>query len=92
MRCALEFFSPLAPDDASRRAMRILAGIQETLRQLNGLNSAGAMLMDCAGDDPRLREAVMLIGGWHGPRYAKLLTAISRDLTLLARLRPLKLP
>ena len=92
MRYALEFFSPLAPDDASRRAMRILAGIQETLGQLNGLNSAGAMLMDCAGDDPRLREAVTLISGWHGPRYAKLLTAISRDLTLLARLRPLKLP
>ena len=86
MRYALEFFSPLARAKASRRAIRMLAAIQETLGQLNDLNSAGAMLMDCAGDDPRLREAVTLIGGWHGPRYAKLLASISRDLDRLARL------
>lgn len=91
MRYALEFFSPLARARASRRAIRMLAGIQETLGQLNDLNSAGAMLMDCAGDDPRLREAVTLIGGWHGPRYARLLATIARDLELLARLRPPKL-
>lgn len=91
MRYALEFFSPLARARASRRAIRMLAGIQETLGQLNDLNSAGAMLMDCAGDDPRLREAVTLIGGWHGPRYARLLATIARDLELLARLRLPKL-
>lgn len=69
----------------------MLARVQDTLGQLNDLNSAGAMLMDCAGDDPRLREAVTLIGGWHGPRYAKLLVAISRDLELLTQLRLPKL-
>jgi adenylate cyclase len=91
MRYALEFFSPLVPAKTSRRAIRMLARVQDTLGQLNDLNSAGAMLMDCAGDDPRLREAVTLIGGWHGPRYAKLLAALSRDLPLLARLRLPKL-
>jgi len=44
-------------------------------------------LMDCAGDDPRLREAVTLIGGWHGPHYASLLVAIAGELPRLARLR-----
>jgi len=87
LRYALEFFSPLAPAKASHRAIRMLARVQETLGQLNDLNSAGAMLMDCAGDDPRLREAVTLIGGWHGPRYAKLLATVARDLELLAGLR-----
>ncbi len=91
IRYALEFFSPLAPAKASCRAIRVLARVQDTLGQLNDLNSAGAMLMDCAGDDPRLREAVTLIGGWHGPRYAKLLVAISRDLELLTQLRLPKL-
>ena len=91
MRYALEFFSPLAPANASHRAIRMLAGIQETLGQLNDLNSAGAVLMECAGDDPRLRDAVTLIGSWHGPRYAKLLAVISRDLARLPRLRLPKL-
>jgi inorganic triphosphatase YgiF len=87
MRYALEFFSPLAPAKTAHRAIRVLARAQETLGQLNDLNSAGAMLMDCAGDDPRLREAVTLIGGWHGPRYAKLLATVARDLERLAKLR-----
>jgi hypothetical protein len=69
----------------------MLAGIQETLGQLNDLNSAGAVLMECAGDNPRLRDAVTLIGSWHGPRYAKLLAVISRDLARLPRLRLPKL-
>jgi hypothetical protein len=45
------------------------------------------MLMDCAGDDPRLREAVTLIGGWHGPHYASLLSGVAHDLVRLPRLR-----
>jgi hypothetical protein len=44
-------------------------------------------VLHCAGDDPRLREAVTLIGGWHGPRYGKLLATVARDLKLLAKLR-----
>jgi hypothetical protein len=43
--------------------------------------------MECAGDDPRLREAVTLIGGWHGPRYAALLESITPELGRLTRLR-----
>jgi adenylate cyclase len=91
LRYALEFFSPLAPERAMRRVLRQLATLQDTLGQLNDLSSAGAMLMDCAGDDPRLREAVTLIGGWHGPRYAGLLAGVAHELTHLARLRVPKL-
>jgi CHAD domain-containing protein len=64
-----------------------LAAMQDTLGQLNDLANAGALLMDCAGDDPRLREAVTLIGGWHGPRYAALLESITPELGRLARLQ-----
>jgi adenylate cyclase len=91
LRYALEFFSPLAPRRAMQRVLKQLATLQDTLGQLNDLSSAGAMLMDCAGDDPRLREAVTLIGGWHGPRYANLLTGVAHELAHLARLRLPKL-
>ena len=91
LRYALEFFSPLAPDRASHQVLKQLAALQDTLGQLNDLSSAGAMLMDCAGDDPRLREAVTLIGGWHGPHYASLLAHVSHELVGLARLRLPKL-
>lgn len=89
LRYALEFFSPLAVETASRRVLKQLASVQDTLGQLNDLANAGAMLMDCAGDDPRLREAVTLIGGWHGPRHAALLASIPPELARLARLPPL---
>ena len=91
LRYALEFFLPLEAERASQRVLKQLAGLQDTLGQLNDLSSAGAMLMDCAGDDPRLREAVTLIGGWHGPHYASLLATISQELGRLARLRLPKL-
>jgi inorganic triphosphatase YgiF len=87
LRYALEFFAPLAPDGAFSRVLQRLAGVQDTLGQLNDLANAGALLMDCAGDDPRLREAVTLIGGWHGPRYAGLQAAVARELPRLTRLR-----
>jgi adenylate cyclase len=87
LRYALEFFSPLAAEAASRRVLKQLASVQDTLGQLNDLANAGAMLMDCAGDDPTLREAVTLIGGWHGPHYASLLDGVARDLIRLPRLQ-----
>jgi adenylate cyclase len=87
LRYALEFFSPLAAPRNMDRVLHQLAGVQEKLGQLNDLANAGAMLMDCAGDDPRLREAVTLIGGWHGSRYAGLLAGMARDRLGLARLR-----
>ncbi len=87
LRHALGFFSSLASPRSLRRVMRQLAAAQAALRQVDNLAHAGATLMDCAGDDPRLREAVTLIGGWHGARYASLLARISRDLERLAGLR-----
>jgi adenylate cyclase len=87
LRYALEFFAPLAPEGAFARALQRLAALQDTLGQLNDLANAGALLMDCAGDDPRLREAVTLIGGWHAPRYAALLESLAPALGRLARLR-----
>ncbi len=86
LRYGLEFFSPLAKR-SPRAVLKRLAALQETLGQLNDLANAGTLLMDCAADDPRLREAVTLIAGWHGPRHASLLTRIPPELARLARLR-----
>ncbi|MDP1957474.1 MAG: nucleotidyltransferase domain-containing protein [Rhodocyclaceae bacterium] len=65
--------------------------LQDALGQLNDLASAGELLMSCADADPRLREAVTLIGGWHGPRHHKLLKAVPAGLKQLGRLRLPKL-
>lgn len=86
LRYALEFFSPLAAHRKQRDALRQLARLQNTLGQLNDLAQAGDLLMDCAGDDPLLREAVTLVGGWHGPRYAALLATVPGALKRLERL------
>ena len=45
--------------------------------------------MDCAGGDLRLREAVTLVGGWHGPRHSQLMAQVP---ALLDEIRRLKLP
>ncbi|MDP2794649.1 MAG: CHAD domain-containing protein [Sulfurisoma sp.] len=89
LRYALEFFGPLAPGKAVRRAAVRLEGAQDILGQLNDLANAGRLLMDCAGSDTRLREAVTLIGGWHGPRHMQLLAGIP---ALLSGLHKLRLP
>lgn len=87
LRYTLEFFSPLATHRKQRDALRQLTRLQNTLGQLNDLAQAGAWLMDCADNDPPLREAVALIGGWHGPRYAALLATVPGALKRLERLR-----
>lgn len=87
LRYALEFFAPLAGAKATQRLLGHLAGLQDTLGQINDLANAGALLMDCAGNDPRLREAVTLIGGWHGPRHQALLAAVPDGLKHLRKLR-----
>lgn len=87
LRYAVEFFGPMIPGNGATRLIRRLTALQEELGQLNDLASAGAVLMACAGNDPNLREAVALIGGWHGPRHAELLAAIPRQLRQLARLK-----
>jgi CHAD domain-containing protein len=86
LRYALEFFTPLAHTKARRRLADRLAAVQTTLGQLNDLASAGRLLMDCAGEDLRLREAVTLIGGWHGPRHARLVAQLPALLAGLIRL------
>jgi inorganic triphosphatase YgiF len=91
LRYALEFFAPLITAGTWHDALSRLATVQDILGQLNDLANAGTLLMDCAGNDPRLREAVSLIGGWHGPRYAGLLANLTQELDWLARLRLPKL-
>ncbi|MFN3884879.1 MAG: CHAD domain-containing protein, partial [Rhodocyclaceae bacterium] len=89
LRYALEFFAPLSAKKKTARHLEHLAALQETLGQINDLANAGALLMECAGTDQALREAVSLIAGWHGPRYQKLLTAIPRE---MAKLGAMTLP
>lgn len=94
LRYALEFFAPLASAKAMHGMLSHLAHLQETLGQINDLANAGELLMDCAREqagDPRLREAITLIGGWHGPRHHKLLKAVPAGLKQLGRLRLPKL-
>jgi inorganic triphosphatase YgiF len=89
LRYALEFFASLLDPKAGRRRVLRLAAVQDTLGQLNDLANAGRLLMDCAGGDLRLREAVTLVGGWHGPRHSQLMAQVP---ALLDEIRRLKLP
>jgi adenylate cyclase len=87
LRYALEFFAPLASVKEMRRMLAQLACLQEILGHINDLANAGELLMACADDDPRLREAVTLIGGWHGPRHHGLLASVPKNLQRLGKLR-----
>ncbi|MBI5108655.1 MAG: CHAD domain-containing protein [Rhodocyclales bacterium] len=87
LRYALEFFATPATDRTLHRLQSRLAVAQDTLGRLNDLANAGVRLSDCAGNDPGLREAVALIGGWHGARHARLLVEIADALPKLARMR-----
>ncbi len=84
LRYAIEFFGPMIPGKSGIATIKRLAGLQDELGQLNDLASAGTLLMVCAGRDPHLREAVTLIGGWHGPRHAGLLADIPDRLERIA--------
>ncbi|HTY02948.1 MAG TPA: CHAD domain-containing protein [Rhodocyclaceae bacterium] len=86
LRYALEFFASLARGKSQRRHALRLAAIQDTLGQLNDLANAGHLLMDCADNDDRLREAVTLIAGWHGPRHAALMARLPKLIEELQRL------
>lgn len=89
LRYGIEFFNPMIPGKSGAQVIERLAGLQDELGQLNDLASAGTLLMACAATDSHLREAVTLIGGWHGPRHAALLADIPNKLALI---RGLKLP
>ncbi|HTY99240.1 MAG TPA: CHAD domain-containing protein [Rhodocyclaceae bacterium] len=90
LRYALEFFASLLDGKAHRRRVTRLAAVQDALGQLNDLANAGRLLMDCAGGDLRLREAVTLVGGWHGPRHAQLMAQVPPLLEELRRLESLR--
>lgn len=89
LRYAIEFFGAIIPGKSGVTVVKRLAGLQEELGQLNDLASAGNLLMVCAGREQHLREAVTLVGGWHGQRHAALLAAIPDQLECA---RGLKLP
>jgi adenylate cyclase len=89
LRYAIEFFGPMMSGKSGAAAIKRLAGLQHELGQLNDLASAGTLLMVCAGHNLHLREAVTLVGGWHGTRYAALLDDIPNK---LERIRDLNLP
>lgn len=87
LRYALEFFAPLANDKPLQRLLKQLGLLQDELGQLNDLANAGLLLMQCAGEDPRLREAVSLVGGWHASRHGALLARIPEQVKKLVRLK-----
>lgn len=87
LRYGLEFFDSLLPKGVAAKVLRRLATLQDELGQLNDLASAGALLMASAGDEAPLREAVTLVAGWHGARYARLLGDIPKHLASVERLR-----
>lgn len=87
LRYALEFFVPLLPARRVATLIDHLSQLQDKLGKLNDLANAGAVLMDCAAAEAGLREAVSLIGGWHGQRYAGLLAEVPQGLAKLHKLR-----
>lgn len=89
LRYAIEFFRSIMPGKARSGLVKRLVKLQDELGQLNDLANAGHLLMVCAGREQHLREAVALVGGWHGPRQVQLLAAIPDH---LESLRELKLP
>lgn len=89
LRYALEFFGAMLPGKSGKMVIKRLASLQEDLGQLNDLASAGNLLMICAGREPLLREAVTLVGGWHGQRHAKLLADIPLQ---VAKIQGITLP
>jgi adenylate cyclase len=91
LRYAIEFFAPLYRAKSVKAAHARLVGLQDTLGTLTDLASAGALLMQCAGSDPALREAVALIGGWHGPRYAALRSRLPERINQLLEMKRLPL-
>lgn len=86
LRYALEFFASLYTGKALRKLLYQLGVLQDELGQLNDLVNSGVLLMQCAGDDSRLREAVSLVGGWHASRHRELIARIPLRLRELQRL------
>lgn len=89
LRYAIEFFGPMLQGKSGATLVSRLAGLQERLGHLNDLASAGTLLMICSGNNAHLREAVTLIGGWHGQHHADLLEELPPR---IAKLKALRVP
>lgn len=76
LRYALDFLSSLTTLKNLQPIVSQLIPLQETLGQLNDLSQAGKWLMAYAGEDTSLRQAVTLIGHWHGKHHAQLLAGL----------------
>lgn len=88
LRYATEFFAPLYRERDVRNALETLTGLQDSLGALNDLSRAGTLLAQCLDDDPALREAIALTGGWHGPRHAVLRRLTFQGIRRLRKLEP----
>ncbi|MBM3392069.1 MAG: CHAD domain-containing protein [Betaproteobacteria bacterium] len=86
LRYAIEFFAPLCRERGVRDTLATLTALQDSLGALNDLARAGPLLAQCMDDDPALREAVALAGGWHGPRHAALQKLTFQGLRRLKKL------
>lgn len=82
-RYAIEFFAPLQPGHAVQARLRRLTRLQRDLGALHDLVNAATPLELCAGEDPALREAVALAGGWHGPLHRRILQRMPKAIDKL---------
>jgi len=89
LRYALEFFSTLQKGKRIANLIKQLAKLQNTLGRLNDLSNAELILLDCAGNDPDLLQAVNFIGNAHRQSRAELVDEASR---LLAKFRSMDFP
>jgi CHAD domain-containing protein len=87
LRYALEFFESLYSGKPLQRLLSQFGRLQDDLGQLNDLANASSLLMHYAGDDPRLREAVSLVGDWGNSRRRELLARVPGQLRKLRRLQ-----
>jgi inorganic triphosphatase YgiF len=93
LRYTLEFIPfELLPGKPVQHWMRELIRLQEDLGRLCDLARAGSLLVELAGEEARLREAVAWVGGWHARRAHKCLTRLPVRLQRLQRLRQFVLP
>lgn len=85
LRYGLEFFGPVLPEKAVRRAQRHMAALQDDLGFLNDQATAARILAELAGHEPALREAAAMVAGWYGPRYRAVMERLPGEVSALVR-------
>lgn len=86
LRYAMEFLTPIVRKTTDQRLHRHLERMQDVLGQLNDLANAGLLLMQYAGSDAHLCEAVALVGDWHTSHYGDLLSGFRKKIRKLERM------